>query len=267
MSEDPVVYEPAGHVVVLRLNRPETRNAISEIDMVDGIVAALERVQADQSVRAAILTGNGTAFSSGGNVKKLRAELTESDATPSQIEQFYRTGIQRIPLAFDRLDVPIIAAVNGPAIGAGCDLACMCDIRIAAEGAQFAESFVKLGIIPGDGGAWFLPRVVGLSKACEMTFTGDMLDAQSALDCGLISKFVPAPELMEAALALANRIAANPPGAVRMAKRLIREGQHLPLASLLEMSASMQALAHRTSDHREAMAAMAEKRPGDYSGK
>lgn len=267
MSEDPVVYEPAGHVVVLRLNRPETRNAISEIDMVDGIVATLEQVQADQSVRVAILTGNGTAFSSGGNLKKLRAELTESDATPAQIEQFYRTGIQRIPLAFDRLDVPIIAAVNGPAIGAGCDLACMCDIRIAAEDAQFAESFVKLGIIPGDGGAWFLPRVVGLSKACEMTFTGDMLDAESALECGLISKLVPAPELMEAALALANRIAANPPGAVRMAKRLIREGQHLPLASLLEMSASMQALAHRTSDHREAMAAMAEKRPGDYSGK
>jgi len=266
MSEQPVVYESAGNVVILRLNRPETRNAISELDMVEAIVAAFERLQADQSVRAAVLTGNGSAFCSGGNVKKLMSELTESDATPAQIEQFYRSGIQRIPLAFDRLDVPIIAAVNGPAIGAGCDLACMCDIRIAADSAQFAESFVKLGIIPGDGGAWFLPRAVGLSKACEMAFTGDTLDAEAALECGLVSKLVPASELMQAALDLANRIAVNPPGAVRMAKRLIREGQRLPLASLLEMSASMQALAHRTKDHREAMAAMFEKRPGDYTG-
>jgi enoyl-CoA hydratase/carnithine racemase len=135
---------------------------------------------------------------------------------PAQTRRNYKLGIQRIPLAFDALEVPIIAAVNGSAIGAGCDLACMCDIRIAAESASFAESFVKLGIIPGDGGAWLLPRAVGFSKACEMAFTGDMVKSAEALACGLVSKVVPDGELMTAARALAERIAANPPHAVRM---------------------------------------------------
>ena len=146
-------------------------------------------------------------------------------------------------MAFEKLDVPIIAAVNGPAIGAGLDLACMCDMRIAAESARFAESFVKLGIIPGDGGAWLLPRVVGFSKACEMAFTGDMVKSVEALACGLVSKVVPDGELMPAARALAERIAANPPHAVRMTKRLIRGGRDISLAALLELSAAMQSLA------------------------
>ena len=185
---------------------------------------------------------------------------------PAQTRRNYKLGIQRIPLAFDRLEVPIIAAVNGPAIGAGCDLACMCDVRIAAESAKFAESFVKLGIIPGDGGAWLLPRVVGYSKACEMAFTGDTLDAKEALACGLVSRVVPDAELMAEARKLAQRIAANPPHAVRMTKRLIREGQNVQLATLLELSAAMQSLAHATADHKEAVAAFVEKRKPEFGG-
>jgi len=269
MSDDLVLYQPDdqnGHVVTITLNQPDTRNAISELAMVDAVVDAIDRLQADTQARVGILTGAGTAFSSGGNVKKLRAELTDSDLNPCQIEDFYRLGIQRIPLAIHKLDVPLIAAVNGPAIGAGCDLTTMCDIRIAGERAKFAESFVRLGIIPGDGGAYFLPRVVGMSKAAEMTFTGEALNAEEALACGLVSRVVADDELMSAARDLADRIAANPPRSVRMAKRLLRDGQKLPLASFLEMSASYQALAHRTDDHREAMAAVFEKRDGDYKG-
>ena len=266
MSDDLVLYNRDGHVVTIILNQPDTRNAISELPMVDAVVAAIDRLQADRDARVGILTGAGTAFSSGGNIKKLRAELTDSDLNPSEIEDFYRNGIQRIPLAIYKLDVPLICAVNGPAIGAGCDLTTMCDIRIAGESAKFAESFVKLGIIPGDGGAYFLPRVVGMSKAAEMTFTGEALDARDALACGLVSRVVPDRELMSAARDLADRIAANPPRSVRMAKRLLRDGQRLPLAPFLDMCASYQALAHRTDDHKEAMAAMFEKRDGIYKG-
>lgn len=165
----------------------------------------------------------------------------------------------RIPLSLHNLEVPVIAAVNGPAIGAGLDLACMCDIRIASEGAIFAESFVKLGIIPGDGGAWLLQRVVGLSKAAEMTFTGDPVNAQEAFAIGLVSKVVPAAALIDEVLLLAARIAANPGHQLRMAKRLIREAQTSRLETILEMSAAFQALAHSTHEHRRLVADAVER--------
>jgi enoyl-CoA hydratase/carnithine racemase len=265
MSE-PLLYEQDGGVVTLTLNRPEIRNAISGLDMVEAITAALARIDADISVRVAVLTGAGTAFSSGGNIKDMGEGKGLTAALPAETRRNYRQGIQRIPLAFEACEVPIIAAVNGPAIGAGCDLACMCDIRIAAESARFAESFVKLGLIPGDGGAWLLPKVVGYSKACEMAFTGDPVDAREALACGLVSQLVPDAELMNAARALAARIAVNPPHAVRMAKRLMIEGRHMRLASLLELSGSLQALAHATDDHKEAIAAMLAKRSPTFTG-
>jgi enoyl-CoA hydratase/carnithine racemase len=157
--------------------------------------------------------------------------------------------------------------VNGPAIGLGLDVACMCDMRIASEKATFAESFVKVGIVPGDGGAWLLPRVVGMSVACEMSFTGDVLNAQEAKEVRLVSRVVPPEALMEAARALAGRIAANPPEMVRMTKRLLREGQHTRLSTLLEMSAAFQALAHSTEDHKEAVGAMLEKRKPNFTGR
>jgi enoyl-CoA hydratase/carnithine racemase len=186
--------------------------------------------------------------------------------TAPEIRDGYRKGIQRIPLAVSKLEVPIIAAVNGPAIGAGCDLTMMCDMRIASEKAVFAESFVKVGIIPGDGGAWFLPRVIGLSRANEMAFTGDPVNAETALAWGMVSKVVPPEELLNAAKDLAGRVAVNPPGALRMTKRLIQEGQDMKLEPLLDMSASMQALAHQTKDHVEAVNAIIEKRPGVFTG-
>lgn len=265
MSE-PILYELDGHIVTLTLNRHETRNAISEDEMVDAFVAACDRINKDQNVRVAILTGAGSAFSSGGNVKDMRDKKGMFGGTPAQIRDGYRNGIQRIPLAIRALQVPIIAAVNGAAIGAGCDLTMMCDMRVASSKAIFAESFVKVGIIPGDGGAWFLPRVIGLSRANEMAFTGDPVNAETALEWGMVSRVVEPDQLLVAANELAARIAVNPPGALRMTKRLIREGQSIELEPLLDMSASMQALAHQTKDHEEAVLAIIDKRAGVFTG-
>jgi len=264
---DKILYEQDEHgIVLLTLNQPEARNPLTDQDLIDLFCELCERMQNDPTVRVAILTGAGSAFSSGGNVKRMAEAGEARRSDPISTRGYYRRGIQRIPLALDKLDVPIIAAVNGPAMGAGCDLTTMCDIRIAGESARFAESFVKLGLVAGDGGAWLLPRAVGLSKAFEMALTGDTLDAQQALACGLVSQVVPDAELLDAARKLARRIAANPPQAVRMTKRLIREGQNTRLDTLLEMSAAFQALVHTTADHREAASAFVEKRSPTFTG-
>lgn len=260
-----VLAERAEGVVTLTLNQPERRNPISDIEMIDALVDAIEAADADIAVRAVILTGAGAAFSSGGDVKKMAPGGGLRDALPAQTRRNYRAGIQRLPLLFQSLEVPVIAAINGPAVGAGCDLACMCDIRIAADTARFAQSFVKLGLVPGDGGAWILARIVGVSKATELTLTGAMIDASEALACGLVSRVVPAAELMNEARRIASQIAQNPPHAVRMSKRLLRQAQEASLSSVLEMSAAMQALAHATDDHDEAVAAFTERRPPNFS--
>ena len=257
---DFLIYEQQGAVVTLTMNEPELRNVLTGNSAAREFVQACERISADASVRAVIVTGAGTAFSSGGNVKDMR-RFFEQEIDPAKIRDEYRHGIQRIPLALYNLEVPTIAAVNGPAIGAGCDLTCMCDIRIASERATFAESFVRVGIVPGDGGAWLLPRVVGMSKAAEMSFTGDAIDAAEALACGLVSRVVPHDTLMDEARKMAERIARNPGPTLRMTKRLLREGQHVRLESLLELSAGYQAIAHRTPHHAEAVNAFIEKRP------
>ncbi|MFE3293398.1 crotonase/enoyl-CoA hydratase family protein [Rhodococcus sp. NPDC059234] len=255
-----------GDVVTWTLNRPETRNVISEPDMVEAFERAIAAVNGDRTARVVVLTANGPAFSSGGNVKHMRDRVGMFGGAPAELRDGYRQGIQRIPRALYHCEVPVIAAVNGPAVGAGCDLALMCDMRIASTAATFAESFVKLGIIPGDGGAWLLPRAVGLARAAEMAFTGDAVDAVTALDWGLVSRVVEPEKLLETAYGLARRVALNPPQALRMTKKLLREGQHQSLESLLELSASMQALAHHTRDHQEAVAAMLEKRTPDFIG-
>ena len=252
-------YEQDGAIVTLTMNAPELRNALTGNAAVDEFVASVERINADPTVRVMILTGAGTAFSSGGNVKDMK-RFTTDEVTPEQIGRWYRTGIQRLPLALQKLEVPSIAAVNGPAVGAGCDLACMCDMRIASTNALFAESFIRVGLIPGDGGAWLLPRVVGLSKAMEMSFTGDPVHAEEAQAIGLVSRVVGPEALLPEARSLAARIARNPGQTLRLTKRLLREGQNQRLDSLLELSAALQVVAHKTPAHAEAVNAFIEKR-------
>ena len=256
--------EREGAVLILTMNQPETRNALTGNTAVQEFVDACDAIRLDPSIRCVILTGTGPVFSSGGNVKDMQRYFNES-LTPDTIREEYRNGIQRLPKALYNLDVPVIAAINGPAIGAGLDLTCMCDMRIASDKATFAESFVKVGIVPGDGGAWLLPRVVGISKASEMAFTGEALTAQEALSCSLVSRVVAHDSLLDEARKLAAKIVANPGGVLRMTKRLLREGERSSLESLLELSAGYQAIAHMTSDHHEAVRAFVAKRPPQFS--
>ncbi|MGY2198254.1 crotonase/enoyl-CoA hydratase family protein [Pseudomonas gingeri] len=243
-------------IVLLTLNSPDTRNALSTAREFDAIEQACARIQRDRGIRVAILTGAGKAFCAGGDVKLMHRRALDRSAEPIEERYRYQEGIHRVTMALHRLEVPVIAAINGPAIGAGLDLACMCDLRIASEKATFAESFVKVGIIPGDGGAWLLQRAIGVARAAEMTFTGDTIDAPTALGFGLVSRVVGHETLLDEAWALAARIAVNPGHALRMAKRLMRESAHARLETILEMSAAFQALAHATDDHRERVEAI-----------
>ena len=256
---DFLIYEQDGPVVTLTMNQPEQRNPLSGNSAVEEFLSAIERIHDDRQVRCVIITGNGPSFSAGGDIREMKRQ-SSPEVSETEIRQWYRRGIQRLTLNLFDLEVPVIAAVNGHAIGAGLDLACMCDIRIASEKAKFSEAFIKLGIVPGDGGAWLLPRIVGMSRAAELALTGDMIDAQQALAWNLVSRVVPDDELLPAARELAGRITQHAPHAVRMTKRLLREGLHSRLDALLELSAVFQAVSHKTADHSEAVNAFLEKR-------
>jgi enoyl-CoA hydratase/carnithine racemase len=262
-----LLIERESDVVTVHMNRPETRNALTDPGQMQEFTDLCSDLRRDLTVKAMILTGAGNAFCAGGNIKDMRDRTGMFAGSPYALRNNYRDGIQRIPLALYELEIPIIAAVNGPAIGAGLDLACMCDIRLAAKSATFAESFVRLGIVPGDGGAWLLPRAIGLPRASLMAYTADSIDAAKALEWGLVVQVTSDADLLTEARALARKIAANPGHALRLTKRLLREGQHMRLDTLLELSASFQALAHHTEEHHEAVRAFLEKRPPAGSGR
>jgi enoyl-CoA hydratase/carnithine racemase len=251
---DSLAIATNGPTQVWTINLPHVGNAITGKDLIFAFEAAVDAANADTTIRAVILTGEGKIFSAGGNIKEMANQdgIFALDAIDQR--HAYVDGIQRIPRALGRLEVPLIAAVNGPAIGAGCDLAMMCDIRIASERASFAESFVQIGIIPGDGGTWFLPRAIGYERAAEMTFTGDRIDAATALEWGLVSRVVPHDDLLPQAQALADRIVKNPTHALRMAKRLLQESRTGSLESTLGMAAAMQPLAHHDPEHQQRIA-------------
>ena len=256
--------ERDGSVVIARFNRPEERNAISQDEHSEEIVAFCKTMTGDASVRAIVLTGTGKAFCAGGNVKNMAERSGMFSGNPYQLRNSYRNSVQQIGPALSELEVPVIAAINGPAIGLGLDIACMCDIRLMADTAVVAESYVKLGIIPGGGGGWLLPRLIGPQRAAMMTLTGDAINAAKALEYGLVAEVVAADDLLDRAIELAGRIAANPGHATRMAKRLMREGQDMKLDTLLQLAASFQALAHYTEDHQEAIDAFLSKREPQF---
>lgn len=264
---DFVKIDRHGKVAVLTLNSPQTLNAIgTQIDC-DDVVAALQAIEEDAGVSCAILTGTGKGFSAGGNIKAMKDKTGIGPRVkPDETRSNYRRGVQRMTCAFLDCEVPMIAAVNGHAVGLGCDLACLCDIRLAAQSAKFSASFIKVGIVPGDGGAWSLQRAVGYAQAAEMFLTGDRYSAEDAKSFGLVSRVVPDEELLDAAMEIAQRIVANPARSLRLTKRLLREAQHSRMSDILELSAAYQALAHTTDDHAEAVDAFLEKRPPDFTG-
>lgn len=259
--------EQKGRIAILRLNRPDSLNAIATHEDCDDIVSALENLGNDRSVSVVIVTGNGRAFCAGGDLKSMQARTgIGPQEQPDSTRASYRKGVQRVARAFVDLELPMIAAINGHAVGLGLDLACLCDMRIAAESAKMSASFVKVGIVPGDGGAWTMMQILGYPKAAELFFTGERFDAAAALEMGLIGSVAPDDKLMDEAMALAEKIAANPPRALRLTKRLLREAQHSRMSDILELSAAYQALAHETADHAEAVSAMLEKRTPKFTG-
>lgn len=261
-----LLFEKSDHVVTLTLNRPESRNPLGEDGDGELFAGAAQRINADREVRCVILTGAGKAFSAGGNLKAMRERAGTFAGSGVSIRERYRNGIHRMVRALWGIEVPMIAAVNGPAIGLGNDVACLADLRIAADSAIFGATFLKVGLVPGDGGAWILPRTIGMARAAELFYTGDTIDAPTALNWGLVSKVVPAAQLLDEAQALAARICRQPPDVLRMTKRLMREGQGASFDTIMEMSAAMQAIAHLTQDHQEAVAAFFEKRSPEFRG-
>lgn len=259
--------EKDGHVVTLTINRPEMRNPVGEEGDGDLFSEVSAKINADRDVRCVILTGAGKAFSAGGNIKSMRDRSGAFEGGTVAIRERYRNGIHRIVRSLWNIEVPMIAAVNGPAIGLGNDIACLADLRVAADSAIFGATFLRIGLVPGDGGAWLLPRTIGHARAAELFYTGDTIDAQTALAWGLISRVVPPDQLMAEAKNLALRICRQPPDVLRMTKRMMRESQMVSFDTVLEMSAGMQALAHMTEDHHEAINAFFEKREGVYKGR
>lgn len=266
MADSKVKIEREGAIAIVTLNDPETRNALSP-DLVSGLVAFLEGANADASLGCIVLTGAGGAFCSGGNIKDmLEGTDPQFAGTPDQIQEAFRAGIQKIPALFDALDVPAIAAVNGVAVGAGCDIACMCDIRIGSTRTKFAESFLRVGLVSGDGGAWYLPRTIGYPRAIEMALTCRMIEAVEAKEWGLVTHVVETEDLLPKALEMARAITAFPPRSARLNKRLMRRSMSLGLAECLELSAAYQAIVQHSADQKEAVAALIEKRMPSFSG-
>jgi len=261
-----LTLEKRGHVAILTLNRPEAMNALGAPGDGDQVQAVCDKVNADREIRCVVLTGAGRAFSAGGDVKAMKAREGAFGGNGVAIRDGYRGNIHKVVRSIYGLEVPSIAAVNGAAIGLGCDVACMTDIRIAADTARFGVTFLKLGLIPGDGGAWLLPRTIGMSRACELLFTGDVIDAATALAWGLVSRVTPAASLMDEALALAEKIALQPPHALRLAKTLLKQGQTTSYDTLMEMSAAAQAISHLTDDHMEGVDSILEKRAAVFTG-
>ena len=260
-------FEKEGHIVTLTMNRPEIRNPLGESDDVKNFEEASSLINNDRDVRCVILTGEGAAFSAGGNVKNMKEKKGNFSGSSVALRERYRYGIHRIVRAVWNIEVPVIAAVNGAAVGLGNDVACLADIRIASKNARFGVTFLKIGLIPGDGGAWLLPKIIGLSMASELLFTGKLINSYQAKECGLISEVFEESKLIIEANNLAQSIVKQPPDALRMTKKLLREGMISNFETMLEMSANMQALMHLTEDHEEAITAFFEKRDGNFKGK
>lgn len=262
-----IKLEKSGPIATLTLTRPDMMNALGQEGDGPAVAAACAEIEADPAIRVAILTGEGKAFSAGGDVKAMRDRKGAFGGSPYDIRNGYRRNIHMVVKSLYNLEVPLIAAVNGAAIGLGCDVACMADVRIAADHAKFGVTFLKLGLIPGDGGAWLLPRIIGNSRAAQLLFTGDVIDAQTAKDWGLVSDAVPGDQLMDETMKLAERMAAQPPQSLRLAKTLLRHGQSASYDTIMELSAASQALMHETEDHMEGVNAILEKRTPKFEGK
>ena len=266
MSE--LEYSVKDHIATILLNRPEKLNAFNP-EMLKAWQQALRDAQADPEVRVVVLTGAGRAFCSGGDTGKMaaRAADTASPDAPYSNKESLRAGPQSVAMAVQALEKPYIAAVNGVAAGAGMDMALMADIRLAGKSARFTEAYVRVGLMPGAGGCYFLPRVVGLSKALELFFTADFVEAEEAARIGLVSHVYDDDKLMAETYKLAGRIANAPPINVTLIKRTIYQSMTTDLRTSLDLVSSHMAVVRTTEDSKEAITSFKEKRPGNYKNR
>lgn len=260
-----LLFETTGGIATITLNRPDSGNAFTT-EMLGQWERALRECILDDAIRAVVLTGAGRIFCSGGDVKRMAAN-TAGGQQPWDRAKYLTDHVHRIPLTLMELDKPYIVAVNGAATGAGMDMALMGDLRFAAESARFAETYIKVGFVAGDGGAWMLPRLVGRPKALEMLWLGDFVGAAEAERIGLVNKCVPDDQLMAHTYAVAERLANGPTVGIRLMKRLVQQGETSNFRDALSMAASCAAVVGATEDHREATAAFAAKRKPVFKGR
>jgi enoyl-CoA hydratase/carnithine racemase len=250
-------------VAVIRLDRPEKLNAFTP-DMLEAWLAALEQCRTDPAVRVVVITGTGRAFTTGGDVDGFSASASQ---TAEAITAHLVNGVQRLPRKIAEIDKPVIAALNGIATGGGLDIGLACDIRYAAHSARFAETYAKLGLIPGVGGAYLLPRIIGMARALEMMWTADFVDAEEACRVGIVTKVFPDADFMDQVLAIAQRMAANSPLAVQTIKRVARLSEGEDLNTALHVVATHMPNVRMSEDHAEALSAFTEKRPPVFHGR
>lgn len=252
MSE-PTLLSIHERVATITMNRPEVRNALTGTGVLEGLVRSLDLIKEDPNLSVLVLTGAGSAFSAGGNLKDMRAGGDIFEGSARQIAESYRASVLRLMRIVASLDLVTIASVNGPAIGGGCDLALLCDLRVASTAARFGQPVVDLGLVPGDGGAWILPRIVGWQRASELIFTGRIVDAHEALAMGLVLEVSEPDALAGRVTDLASTIAGKPPHALRLTKRLLRHARSADFDAFLDMTAAFQAISHHTEEHRAAI--------------
>ena len=257
-------YALEGHIATITLNRPEVMNALNR-EMYAELEQAFRDAHRDPEVRCVVLTGNGRAFCSGDDVKQIMLG-EQRDATVTRLRDAKPKPTPAAAAVLE-CDKPVIAAVNGPAVGWGMDLTLFADIRIASQNAKFGELFIKRGLVADIGGLWRLPRVVGPSKAAELLFTGDVIPAAEALEIGLVSKVVPPEDLLKAAYEIARKIAANPPIAMRYMKEGLRKSVHASMAEMGEYIGNSLAYLFTTDDHKEGAMAFVERREPVFKGR
>jgi 2-(1,2-epoxy-1,2-dihydrophenyl)acetyl-CoA isomerase len=259
-------YKVEGGVATILLNRPEKKNAFTE-EMLSEWARCLVEARADDKVRVVVLTGAGDAFCSGGDLSRRAKQLEEGEPAPLDRKARLMQGTHKVALAVEELDKLLIAAVNGAAVGAGMDMALMCDMRFAARSARFSEAYIRVGLIPGNGGCYFLPRVVGVAKALELLLSGDFVDAEEAERIGLVNRVFDDDKLMAQTYAFAERCAAGPPIQHRLIKRTVYQSLNTDLRTSLDMVSSHMALVQTTRDYKEAISAYKEKRTGNFEGR
>jgi enoyl-CoA hydratase/carnithine racemase len=259
-----LLYDVKDKVATITLNRPDKLNAFTG-EMIDAWQKALADAQADDGVNVVVVTGAGRAFCSGGDVGRMRG----GDTSPSALDgkNTLWEGVHRVPKQLEAMDKPVIAMVNGLAVGAGMGMSVMCDIRIAAESARFSTGYVKVGLVPGDGDTYFLPRLVGAAKALELLWTADFIEAPEALRLGIVQRVVPDAQLKEATYTLAHQIADGPQIPIRMIKRLVYQSLKLDLRTHLDLVSSHMSIVRQTADHAEGVAAFKEKRAAKFQGR